>query len=120
MAKSKHNKTGNGTHRERIFKYHQQQTLMRKAMLQLEKEKLTQMVETAKPTFEVTTEGAVSTIERLATEVIQELADKEDGFGHGLEDSNLQDTLREFKGMVQGDKHEQLMDTFVEEEKTDA
>ncbi len=37
-----------------------------------------------------------------------------DGFGHSHEDSTLQGLMREMKGMMEGDSHERLMDTFYD------
>lgn len=38
----------------------------------------------------------------------------DDGFGHSHEDDSVTGMLREIKGMIEGDKHEQLMQSFYE------
>lgn len=38
----------------------------------------------------------------------------DDGFGHSHQDSTVQGLMREMKGMMDGDRHEQLMDTFYD------
>jgi hypothetical protein len=43
-----------------------------------------------------------------------------DGFGHSHQDSSVQGLMREMHGMLQGDKHEQLMDTFYQKQLTEA
>lgn len=37
-----------------------------------------------------------------------------DGFGHSHQDSSVQGLMREMQGMMEGDNHEKLMDTFYE------
>lgn len=118
MAKSKHNTTGNGTHRQRIFQVKQAMGTFRKAAIQAEKDEIQRMALLAtQPVEGATLVGADAgfadsniTMVTLPTES----SVKDDGLGHSHEDENLHDTMREFKGMVANDKHEQLMDTFVE------
>ena len=43
-----------------------------------------------------------------------------DGYGHSHEDGSVQGLLREMDGMMQGDKHEQLMQQFYEKQINEA
>ena len=114
MAHSKHRTTGNGTHRERIHKYKQELIAFRKTQLTERLQKLTEAISTSESAIE-----AEEVIEQK-TIAIEPDPVKDDGLGHGLADSSLQDTLREFNGMVNHDKHEQIMDTFVEGVKSES
>lgn len=107
MAKSKHRTTGNGTHRERILKYKEEVKATRKAAL-------------AASMQQILTPSALVDSEEIEQRTITTDPDpvKDDGLGHSISDNSLQDTLREFNGMVNHDKHEQIMDTFVEEAKS--
>jgi hypothetical protein len=127
MARTKHKTTGNGTHRERIFKARQAAIAYQKAAIQAEKDKIKQLAHAAAQPVEVVDPSTVMLgIDTASPEgdntVVVELPPTEpaeDGLGHSHEDNSLQDTIRELNGMVANDKHEQLMDTFVEE-KTNA
>ena len=44
----------------------------------------------------------------------------EDGFGHAHEDNTIQGLMREMDGMFQGDRHEQLMQTFYDKQLSEA
>jgi hypothetical protein len=44
----------------------------------------------------------------------------DDGFGHSHEDNTVQGLLREMKGMLEGDKHERVMDSFYEKQINEA
>lgn len=117
MARSKHSTTGNGTHRQRIFKAKQ-------ATLAAHRAEIKQM-SLATHSIPAINEGGIDLVSpEVAMDVTDYLGEfpitkssaKDDGLGHSHEDENLQDTLRELKGMIANDKHEQLMDTFVEGE----
>ena len=121
MARSKHRTTGKGTHRQRLFKARQALALFRKAE--------TVSYQEACPTdpMNIQVEGGytigVDPAEEDITVVSLSPADppvEDDELGHSLqfhghENESLQDTLREFNGMLKNDKHEQLMETFVAE-----
>lgn len=142
MARSKHKTTGNGSHRERIFKARQAMIEYRRTAMKAEKDRIAQMAAVAAQPVDITINGdmnimcldpaspegdntvAVKVTDYMGENMVIKLPPaepsvKDDGLGHSHEDENLQDTMRELNGMVANDKHEQLMDTFVEE-KADA
>lgn len=43
-----------------------------------------------------------------------------DGYGHSHQDNSVQGLMREMKGMLEGDRHEQLMETFYEKQLNEA
>jgi|DEB19_MinimDraft_2_1074335.scaffolds.fasta_scaffold195387_2 hypothetical protein len=98
MARSKHNKTGNGTHRQRIAKYRLDLQMMRR------------LAKLPQATAPVSAEEPSEIREVAVTPAA-------DGLGHSHEDASLQDTLAELEGMVAHDRHEQLMDTFTPDAK---
>lgn len=122
MARTKHNKTKNGTHRERVLRYRQELAAFRKAAAAEAMKKMifanTQQTLTDSSFAETQPVVEEAEIESRIVD-IQPDPVKDDGFGHGLEDQSLADTMREFNGMVNHDKHEQVMDTFVEEAKSE-
>ena len=119
MAHSKHKTTGQGTHRERIYKYKQELIAFRKATLQEKLKQAEEVVAEAPWAVSTPAESEVEEAIEQKTITIEPDPVKDDGLGHGLADTSLQDTLREFNGMVNHDKHEQIMDTFVEEAKSE-
>ena len=44
----------------------------------------------------------------------------DDGFGHSHQDNSVQGLMREMKGMMEGDKHEALMNTFYDRQFNEA
>ena len=121
MARSKHKTTGNGTHRERIANYREELQKLRAAQQEAMKQMRLQAQQATPSEMEApapwTTSGdtAEANAEPLVgADCAFPLPESEtDGLGHALEDQSLSDTMRELKGMLNNDKHEQLMDTFV-------
>ena len=54
------------------------------------------------------------------TGVVDENFDPEDGWGHIIQDDSVEGIMREFNGMLEGDKHEQMMRSLAENQKRKA